>query len=184
MRVISGTARGTKLDTIDSLKTRPTLDRVKESLFNILQKDIDETTTVLDLFAGSGSIGIEFISRGCKKAYLCDKSHDSITIIKKNLQKTRFTESAIVINKDYKACLEKLREEDIKFDIIFLDPPYDANISIDAVKTILCLKLLKENGKIIIETDQKERDLDGLKELNLKVYDCRKYGRVSLIFLS
>ena len=73
MRVISGTARGTKLDTIDSLKTRPTLDRVKESLFNILQKDIDETTTVLDLFAGSGSIGIEFISRGCKKAYLCDK---------------------------------------------------------------------------------------------------------------
>ena len=67
MRVISGTARGTKLDTIDSLKTRPTLDRVKESLFNILQKDIDETTTVLDLFAGSGSIGIEFISRGCKK---------------------------------------------------------------------------------------------------------------------
>lgn len=184
MRVISGIARGTKLDTIDNIKTRPTLDRVKESLFNILQNDIEEESVVLDLFSGSGSIGVEFISRGCKKAYLCDKSYDAITVIKKNLQKTKFTESAVVINKDYKKCLEKLSEENIKFDIIFLDPPYSKNIAIDAVKKILSLNLLKENGKIIIETDQEEREIKGFKELNLNVYDCRKYGRVSLIFLS
>ncbi|MBO5005292.1 MAG: 16S rRNA (guanine(966)-N(2))-methyltransferase RsmD [Clostridia bacterium] len=184
MRVISGSARGTKLDTIESMNTRPTLDRVKESFFNIIQKDIEEDSVILDLFSGSGSIGIEFISRGSKKAYLCDKSYEAINVIKKNLQKTRFTESAIVINKDYKKCLKNLSEENIKFDIIFLDPPYDANIAIDAVKTILSLKLLNENGKIIIETDKEERELKGLKELNLNVYDCRKYGRVSLIFLS
>lgn len=182
MRVISGTARGTKLDTIDSKNTRPTLDRVKESFFNIIQKDI-EKSVVLDLFAGSGSIGIEFISRGSKKVYLCDKSHEATNIIKKNLQKTRFTESAVVINKDYKKCLKGLSEENIKFDIIFLDPPYNANIAIDAVKTILSLNLLNEKGKIIIETDQDKRELEGLKELNLNLYDCRKYGRVSLIFL-
>lgn len=184
MRVISGIARGTKLDTIDSKNTRPTLDRVKESFFNIIQKDIEEDSIVLDLFAGSGSIGIEFISRGCKKVYLCDKSYDATNVIKRNIQKTRFTESAIVINKDYKKCLKNLSEENIKFDIIFLDPPYSANIAIDAVKTILSLNLLNENGKIIIETDQEEREIDGLKELNLNLYDCRKYGRVSLIFLS
>lgn len=184
MRVISGMARGTKLDTIESMNTRPTLDRVKESFFNIIQKDIEEDSVVLDLFSGSGSIGIEFISRGCKKAYLCDKSYEAINVIKKNLQKTRFTESAAVINKDYKKCLKNLSEENVKFDIIFLDPPYDANISIDAVKTILSLNLLNDSGKIIIETDKEERELKGLKELNLNVYDCRKYGRVSLIFLS
>ncbi len=184
MRVISGIARGTKLDTVDSENTRPTLDRVKESFFNIIQKDIEEDTIVLDLFAGSGSIGIEFISRGCKRVYLCDKAYEATNVIKKNLQKTRFTESSVVINKDYKKCLKDLSEKNIKFDIIFLDPPYSANIAIDAVKIILSLNLLNENGKIIIETDQEEREVEGFKELNLNLYDCRKYGRVSLIFLS
>lgn len=184
MRVISGSARGTKLETIESLNTRPTLDRVKESFFNIIQNHIDETTVVLDLFAGSGSIGIEFISRGSKKVYLCDKSHEAASVIKKNIQKTRFTDLAIIMEKDYKKCLKIFNENNIKFDIIFLDPPYDANIAIDAVKLILFYNLLNENGRIIIETDQEERDLKALEELNLKVYDSRKYGRVSLIFLS
>ena len=80
--------------------------------------------------------------------------------------------------------MKNLSEENIKFDIIFLDPPYSANIAIDAVKTILSLNLLNDKGKIIIETDQEERELKALKEINLNVYDRRKYGRVSLIFLS
>lgn len=184
MRVISGSARGTKLDTIQSMNTRPTLDRVKESLFNIINRNIEEETVVLDLFSGSGAIGIEFLSRGCKKVYLCDKSHEAITIINKNLQKTRFTDLAVTIEKDYKKCLQDLAKQNVKFDIIFLDPPYEANVAIEATKLVLSLNLLSHNGKIIIETDQEQRELKELEKLNLKVYDSRKYGRVSLIFLS
>ena len=131
-----------------------------------------------------GSIGIEFISRGCRKVYFCDKSKDAISVINKNLQKTRFTNNANIINNDYKKCLEKFKNENIKFDIIFLDPPYEKNFAIDAVKKIINYKLLNNNGKIIIETDQTIRELEGLKELNLDICDCRKYGRVSLIFIN
>ena len=87
MRVISGIAKGTKLNSIDDLSTRPTLDRVKEALFNIIQTHLREAE-VLDLFAGSGAIGLECISRGAKKAILCDKSKEAIEIIKKNAKKT------------------------------------------------------------------------------------------------
>lgn len=184
MRVISGSAKGTKLDTIKSLNTRPTLDRVKESLFNIIYNNIDKDTVALDLFSGSGSIGIEFLSRGCRSVYLCDKSHDAVTIIKKNMQKTKFTEKAVIMECDYKKCLQQLCKQNIKLDIVFLDPPYELDIAIKAVETIVSLDLLNDKGIIIIETDQEERELKGLEKLNLKVYDSRKYGRVSLIFLS
>ena len=89
MRVISGKAKGSKLSSIESLSTRPTLDRVKESLFNIIQDKINDSI-VLDLFAGSGALGIEAISRGAKKAYFCDNNYDAIKMIKRNLEKTHF----------------------------------------------------------------------------------------------
>lgn len=95
MRVISGIARGSKIETIDSLKTRPTLDRVKEALFNILQNDIKDSI-VLDLFAGSGALGIESLSRGAKKVYFCDNNIDAIKVIKRNLEKTRLIDNAEV----------------------------------------------------------------------------------------
>ena len=95
MRIISGKARGTKLYTLDGTATRPTLDRVKESLFNIIQNDIEDST-VLDLFSGSGAIGLEFLSRGAKRAVLCDSSKDAIKIIKQNVQKTHFEEKVEV----------------------------------------------------------------------------------------
>ena len=183
MRVISGIARGTKLDSIDSINTRPTLDRVKESLFNIIQNKIEEST-VLDLFAGSGAIGIEFISRGCKKAYFCEKSHEAIKMIYKNLEKTRFLHKSEVLEKDFKKCLTKFYENKLKFDIIFIDPPYKYNLAIEAVKEIIALDLLNKDGIIIIETDEKERELKGIKESQVEVYDLRKYGRVHLIFLN
>lgn len=182
MRVISGSARGTILHSIDDMSTRPTLDRVKESLFNIIQEKIEDTT-VLDLFAGSGAIGIEFLSRGANKAYFCDKSPKSIEMIEKNLEKTRLREKAVVLNKDYTNCINELKNT--KFDIIFLDPPYKENFSIDAMKKINDAKLLKDGGMIIVETDEPERDIREIREINIdyKMYDLRKYGRVSLIFL-
>jgi 16S rRNA (guanine(966)-N(2))-methyltransferase RsmD len=183
MRVISGTARGTKLNSIEELSTRPTLDRVKESLFNIIQSKIQDST-ILDLFSGSGAIGIEFLSRGCKTAYLCDNSNKAINMIRQNLERTRLQDNAIVINKDYKKCLQELSNNNVSFDIIFIDPPYKDDIAVDSVKMILSLNLLKKDGIIIIETDEKDREIDNLKNLDIQVYDIRKYGRANLIFLN
>lgn len=182
MRVISGKARGTVLHSIDNLDTRPTLDRVKESLFNILQNDIEDTI-ILDLFSGSGAIAIEFLSRGAKKAYLCDKSAKAVAMIRKNLEKTKLLENAVVYNTDYNECLNEV--ENVKFDIIFLDPPYRQNLSIEALEKINEKNLLKDGGKIIIETDEPERIIRELEHIsvNYKMYDLRKYGRASLIFL-
>ncbi|MBE5805467.1 MAG: 16S rRNA (guanine(966)-N(2))-methyltransferase RsmD [Clostridiales bacterium] len=182
MRVISGSAKGTKLSSIEENSTRPTLDRVKEAMFNIVQTKIEDAD-VLDLFAGSGAIGIEFLSRGCKQAYFCDLSRKAINMIHQNLKKTRLEENAIVINKDYKKCLEMLHKQERVFDIIFIDPPYKDNVAVNSVELILSLKLLKENGIIIIETDEQDREIDNLKKLDVQVYDSRKYGRVNLIFL-
>lgn len=182
MRVISGKARGTKLNSIEGLSTRPTLDRVKESLFNIIQNDIEDSM-ILDLFSGSGAIAIEFLSRGAKKAYLCEKNFSSVKMIYENLEKTRLKDRAIVINKDYKKCLDTMQKEEIKFDFIFLDPPYKADFAVDATKRILEKNLLKEEGTIIIETDDEKRELLEIEDLDIKIDDIRKYGRVNLIFL-
>lgn len=183
MRVISGVARGTKLNSIDSTDTRPTLDRVKEALFNIIQNIIDDSI-VLDLFAGSGAIGIECISRGAKKAYFCEKSHEAVKMIRQNIEKTRFIDKSEILQQDYKKALKNYSVRNIKFDIVFLDPPYKNDIAVDAVQDIIELGLLRKNGVIIIETDEKERELKELEKLQVEVYDLRKYGRVNLIFLN
>ena len=183
MRVISGIARGTKLNSIESLSTRPTLDRVKESVFNIIQNQIQDSI-ILDLFAGSGAIAIEFLSRGANKAYLCEHNSNAIKMIYKNLEKTKLIHKAEVICKDYKKALEILKQENVKLDLIYIDPPYQANIAVDSVSRILSLDLLKEKGNIIIETDDEKRELLELKKIEIEVKDVRKYGRVTLIFLT
>lgn len=180
MRVISGTARGTKLNSIESISTRPTLDRVKEALFNIIQTHI-QNSNVLDLFAGSGALGIEALSRGAKHCTFCDKSHESIKMLEQNLQKTKFENKATIFIKDYKKCISSLEEN--KFDIIFIDPPYKLDIAVNSIKLILEYNILAKDGIIILETDEEERDMKELENINLEVYDVRKYGRVKLIFL-
>ena len=130
MRVISGTARGKKLNSLEGLETRPTLDIVKESIFNILQFNIKDTS-VLDLFSGSGALAIEALSRGAKEAVLCDNSSKAVQIINKNLEETKLIDKAKVINSDYTEALNKLANENKKFDIIFLDPPYKSELALD-----------------------------------------------------
>lgn len=182
MRVISGKARGTKLSSIESLSTRPTLDRVKESLFNIIQNNLRDAV-VLDLFAGSGQLGIEALSRGADKAYLCDINRDAAKMIKQNLEKTKLKDKAVVINEDYKKALRTLNTNE-KFDIIFIDPPYKEDIAVDSIIDIIHESRLKENGIMIIETDEIERDLREINKIeNIKIIDQRKYGRASLIFI-
>lgn len=180
MRVISGSSRGTKLNTIDSKKTRPTLDRVKEALFNIIQAYIADSK-VLDLFAGSGALGIECLSRGADKVYFADTSNEAIKIIRQNIEKVRFENKSEVFKEDYKKVISRLKNE--RFDIIFIDPPYSQNIAADAVKRIVEEGLLKQTGIIILETDEEERELKQIENINIEVKDIRKYGRVKLIFL-
>ena len=120
MRVITGSARGAKLKTLEGLATRPTSDRVKEAIFNIIQFDI-EGRRVLDLFGGSGQLAIEALSRGADYAVLVDQSAEAVKVIKDNLKKVKFDQKASVFQMDYLRYLSTSRE---KFDIIFLDPPY------------------------------------------------------------
>ena len=114
---------------------------------------------------------------------MCDKSSEAIKYVTSNVNKTHLQENAVVINKDYNTALKNFKDSNIKFDIIFLDPPYDSNFSKDAVELIIEYKLLNDGGIIIIETDEKERDIESLKNTNVEVYDTRKYGRANLIFL-
>lgn len=182
MRVISGTARGKKLSSLEGLETRPTLDRVKEALFNILQFDLKDAK-VLDLFSGSGALGIEALSRGAKKSVFCDKSNKAINIINKNLKDTRLDNKAKVINKDYIDTIKQLHRESEKFDIIFLDPPYKTDYAINAIEQIIEFNLLEEDGIIIVETDDKNKIEDIKNNNKIEVYDTRKYGIVFIIFV-
>lgn len=179
MRIISGTARGTKLYTLEGRTTRPTLDRVKESLFNIIQSKIQDSI-FLDLFSGSGAIGLEAASRGARKSILCDKSKDAIKIIRNNTEKTHLEKKVEIFNKDF----TDLLESDIKkIDIVYIDPPYKTDYIYEALKIIINNKSLEKDGLIILETDEQDRILKQIDKLRLEVIDRRKYGRAYLIFL-
>lgn len=180
MRIISGKARGTKLYTLDGTATRPTLDRVKESLFNIIQNDIEDSA-VLDLFSGSGAIGLEFLSRGAKRAVLCDSSKDAIKIIKQNVQKTHFEEKVEVYNMEFTKLVERLQNQ--KFDIIYIDPPYATDFIKISLEKIIEYELVNENTKIIVETDDETRILNQIEKMDVEITDKRKYGRATIIFL-
>ena len=180
MRIISGTARGTKLFTLTGDNTRPTLDRVKESLFNIINRKIYEAK-VLDLFAGSGAIGLEFASRGAEKVVLCDNSKEAINIINKNIEKTHLKEKVELIKSDAIIALEKLKKE--KYDIIFLDPPYNSQLIEKTVEKVFSQDMLSTDGTLIVETDDEERILKEIEKYKETIYDTRSYGRVKLIFL-
>jgi len=147
MRVISGKARGTTLKTPDGLKTRPTTDRVKEAMFSIIQFDLPNAR-VLDLFAGSGQLGIEAISRGAKNAVFVDLQDSACSLVRSNLNKTHFEQYAQVIKSDYLSFLKMTSE---KFDIIFLDPPYAEVFLENSLKMITEIDILQTNGIIVTE---------------------------------
>ena len=148
MRIITGTARGTKLVTLEGEATRPTSERTKESVFSMLQFDI-EGRRVLDLFGGSGQMGLEALSRGAASATIVDQSPDAVKIIKTNAQKTKLFDRCVILTKDYKAYLKGTKD---KFDIIFLDPPYDTNMLSEALRIILEQDMLNYQGSIVLES--------------------------------
>ncbi|MDE6558179.1 MAG: 16S rRNA (guanine(966)-N(2))-methyltransferase RsmD [Clostridia bacterium] len=174
MRIIGGVHRGRKLAEFGGEEIRPTADRVKENLFNILGLTV-KGATVLDLFCGSGNLGLESLSRGAESAHFNDISKDSLAVLKKNITAVKEEARCKVTNLDYLTYLNTTRE---KFDIIFIDPPYRFDYGAEALKVISQRKLLTENGVAVYERD---RTFDGNIE-GLENYDERKYGKTYLTF--
>lgn len=135
IRVISGTAGGLKLQTLDSDATRPTLDRVKEAEFSMIHNNIPGAT-VLDLFAGSGGLGIEALSRGAARCYFNDKSKLCCETIRENLAHTHLTDKASIFCRDYSEALCEFKKGAVKFDLILLDPPYGKMLETEALRLI------------------------------------------------
>ena len=171
MRVISGKYKGKNLIGFDIDGTRPTMDRVKESLFGIIQNEI-RNSIVLDLFAGSGSLGIEAISNGASETYFIDNNIELINIIKKNTN--GMNDKIHIMKSDYKSALELFKNSNIKFDIIFLDPPYKLNLINDCLDKIIEYNLLNEDGIIVCEYENEEVVNDKLKLIKDKKYGSKK----------
>lgn len=152
MRVISGKSRGTSLYSLEGSHTRPTTDRVKESMFSIINFNIPDAL-VLDLFAGSGALGIEAISRGAKKCWFVENSKQAADIVKRNIEKTNSSENSVLKIMDFKDFLNYVDEQ---FDVILLDPPYNKKMCDEAMKIIYERNLLKDNGIIMCETEYGE----------------------------
>ena len=147
MRVVSGTAKGVALKTPDGMSTRPTADRVKEAMFSIIQFDIPGQR-VLDLFGGTGQLGIEALSRGAKSAVFVDEADAACKLIQENLKRTKMEHLAKVVRSDYKTFLKTTKD---KFDIIFLDPPYAEEFLENSLKLITEIDILQTNGIIVTE---------------------------------
>ncbi len=168
---------GLKLKTIESDSTRPTKDMVKEALFSMLSSYIEDAT-FLDLFSGSGAIGIEALSRGASKCYFCDINKECIKVINENLEKAKFLEFSVVHNLDYMDLLKEVRN--VSFDIIYVDPPYNKGLGQKAIETISSYDLLKKNGVLVFETDTNEDAPDIIgKYIKFK---SKKYGRNFISF--
>lgn len=182
MRVISGKARGTKLKSVPGDTTRPILDRAKESLFNILRPMIAGTRW-LDMFAGTGQVGIEALSRGAAEVVFTDSARAAVRTIQDNLKQTRLTEGAEVHQTDAFAYLQRVMGGMVKpFDLIYIAPPQYKEIWVDALKMVdqHAADCLYEDGMVVVQIDPKE-----YKELaltNLQETDQRKYGRTLFCF--
>ncbi len=176
MRVISGTARGLKLDSLDGLTTRPTLDRVKESIFNMLF-DKPVSANVLDLFAGSGGMGIEALSRGALFCTFADKEKKALEIVNKNLSKARFLDRAKIVNSDFRQLLDTTTDS---YDIVFVDPPYGAGYVPEVLDILYRRHLLKDGALVVVESD---RDCKPVIGTNYRINRQKDYGRVSVYLL-
>ena len=150
MRIIAGSARGRTFDAPVGRDTRPTLDRVKEAIFGSIQFQVPGAT-VLDLFSGSGNMGLEALSRGAAEAVCVDASPACAAIIRKNGDKLGLSEGLRVVNADYRAALSAMIAQEKQVDLVFLDPPYASGFAADAVKTLFRENLLRRGGTVIVE---------------------------------
>lgn len=176
MRVIAGTARSLKLKTPEGQDTRPTTDRIKETLFNILQKDLPDAVFA-DLFSGSGGIGIEALSRGAKHAYFVENNKNAIACIQENLRFTRLADQATVLKQDVLSALYGIHEKQV--DILFMDPPYHTDMERTVLSALREMPYVTENTLLIVEaaldTDFSDMDSLGYEVTREKCYKTNKH---------
>lgn len=176
MKIISGTLKGRNIEGYNIEGTRPTMDRVKESLFGMIQ-DYIKDSTVLDLFAGSGNLGVEAISNGAKIAYFIDNNPEVIKVLNKNIANLDIQSKSRVILSDWKKALNTFATQNIKFDLIFIDPPYAYDVYEKILNKVSTLNILSDNGLIIMEYSNLH--LPTTYE-NLTLYKERNYGNKSI----
>ncbi len=182
MRIITGTARGKVLKTLEGDTTRPTAEKVKEAVFSAIQFEI-EGRSFLDLFAGSGQMGLEALSRGASRATFIDASADAMAVVKENAKKTGFFESSHFLVSDYRNYIRKAAGRDA-FDIIFIDPPYAEHCAGDAIERTLKAGLAHGGALFIAESE--EADIfDGREDIRARfeVVKHKKYGRTYITIL-
>lgn len=179
MRIIAGKARGQKLISPASLETRPTLDRVKEAMFSTIQNYIPNGI-VIDVFAGTGSLGLEAASRGAEKVFLIDKSDETYPLLEENIKKLKFNDFCISIKDDSYNALRRLAKENLKFNLIFIDPPYCREMIPEAIKIIKENNMLLEDGIIVTKIDSMEEIYEGYEDI--KLVKSKKYGNTTLCY--
>lgn len=179
MRVISGNNKGKKLFAPKDISVRPTADKIKESIFNIIGY-IDEESIVLDLFAGTGSIGIEFLCRGAKECHFVDVAHKSVEFIKKNISLCKLEDKSKVYINDYEKALSFFARNKMQFDYIFADAPYHLNCSSNIIDIVIKNNLLNKDGTLIIECEKTEKMIENVEQDVLqykeKIYGITKIG--------
>lgn len=183
MRIITGRARGVKLFSLEGEQTRPTSERVKEAVFSMLQFEIEDRR-VLDLFAGSGQMGLEAVSRGAASAALVDRSRDAVEVIKKNCLKTKLAPMCEVFCSDYAEFLRSCRGKR-SFDLIFLDPPYAPKLIPEAIRAMLKYRVIAEGCTLVCEAAELSHVFDGDEALAARFEVLReaKYGAASVMLL-
>ena len=172
MRVIAGSARSLRLKSVDGLSTRPTTDKVKETLFNMIAAEVPESV-FLDLFSGSGAIGIEALSRGARGAVFVENNHKAIKVLHENLKHTKLSDKAHVICRDFISALGLL-EGAKKFDFIFMDPPYGKGLEKKALEYLAHSSIIHEQSLMIVESDL-ELSFDYLESLGFRVVKEKVY---------
>lgn len=181
MRVIAGKARRTMLKTVEGMETRPTTDRIKETLFNMLQYDLYDCS-FLDLFAGSGAIGIEALSRGCKNAVFVEKSKNAQNCIKENLLATKLVNDALVLSMDAVESIGYLEGMKRSFQFIFMDPPYNQDLERQVLERLRNSTIIDEDTLIIVEASL-ETWMDDIDTLGFEIVKEKKYKTNKHIFI-
>lgn len=172
MRIIAGTARSLPLKTVEGLDTRPTTDRIKETLFNIIQDEVPGCY-FLDLFAGSGQMGLEAVSRGAQYAVFVENNKKAAACVEDNIQFTKFTKETKLYNSDVLSALRSM-EGKYRFDIIFMDPPYKQELEYEVLIYLKDSSLLKENGMIIVEASL-DTSFDYLSDMGYTLKRLKTY---------
>lgn len=180
MRVIAGSAKRIQLKTVEGLDTRPTTDRMKETLFNMLQYDLYDTV-FLDLFSGSGAIGIEALSRGAKRSIFVEQNGKAVQCIRENLKATKLEEASKVMQSDVLSALHKMENID-KVDYVFMDPPYNQDLEKQVLTYLSTSEILSEDAVIIVEAS-KETKIDYVIELGFELIKIKEYKTNKHIFL-